>query len=90
MVRLDALDERLTRLTAERVARAATARLPAGVEVLGPSPAPIERLRNRYRYRLMLRGQKRAPLYEVAHRIADLQIDRRVRLHIDVDPVSML
>jgi primosomal protein N' (replication factor Y) (superfamily II helicase) len=90
MVRVDALDERLAKSTVEKLVRVVTARPLAGVEVLGPSPAPIERVRNRFRFRFLLRGNKRPPLYEAAHRVANAEVDRRVRVHIDVDPVNML
>ena len=62
------------------------------VRVLGPAPAPIERLRGRYRYRLMLRSSDLSALRGVAKQLAD-KIDEGVapaRATIDVDPVSML
>lgn len=59
-------------------------------DVLGPSPAPLERLKNRYRYRLLIRAVKRAPLYAAAHAILNHPVDRRVRVSLDIDPVSML
>lgn len=90
MVRVDALDENLARTTIERLAAAARQRLGEGVELLGPSTAPLERLRNRYRFRFLLRARKRRPLYELAHRLAQQKVDARVRVHIDIDPVNML
>jgi primosomal protein N' (replication factor Y) len=90
MVRVDALDESLARGTATQLARWASQHLPTGAELLGPSPAPLERLKNRFRYRFLLRGTKRKPLYEIAHRLMVRSVDRRVRVHIDVDPVNML
>jgi primosomal protein N' (replication factor Y) len=59
---------------------------------LGPSAAPIARLRGRYRFRVLLRGKERGPL-RAALQIASLardQADRRARVVIDVDPVAML
>lgn len=64
-----------------------------GVDVLGPAAAPIARLRDRFRFRVMLRAGKRAPLRAVLRSIdAHLRqlTDRRTRIVIDVDPVSML
>jgi primosomal protein N' (replication factor Y) (superfamily II helicase) len=61
------------------------------VEVLGPAPAPIEKLRNRYRWQLLLRSKQSAVLLKFArHAYALMQPSRTVRLHIDVDPNSML
>jgi primosomal protein N' (replication factor Y) len=90
MVRVDAMDEALARRTAEELAAWVSRSLPPGAELLGPSPAPLERIKNRFRHRFLLRGRARAPLYEVAHRIASRDVDRRVRVHVDIDPVNML
>jgi primosomal protein N' (replication factor Y) (superfamily II helicase) len=97
LVRVDAVDEGIARATAARLA--ASARLAGGpggslggVEVLGPAPAPIARLRNRYRFRVLLRARDRPPLRAVLARLsADLpNLDRKARVIFDVDPVSML
>ena len=61
------------------------------IEVLGPAPAPIEKLRNRYRWQLLLKGKQISPLLEfVRHAREMLPRSRSIRLHIDVDPYSML
>jgi primosomal protein N' (replication factor Y) len=62
------------------------------VSVLGPAPAPIERLRGRYRYRFILRSPDRSALRKVAQ-VVVRRIDEGVapaRASIDMDPVSML
>jgi primosomal protein N' (replication factor Y) len=62
-----------------------------GVEVLGPAAAPIEKLRNRYRWQLLLRSKQSFALLNFARRARDLiQPSRTLRLHGDVDPNSML
>jgi primosomal protein N' (replication factor Y) len=61
------------------------------IEVLGPAAAPIERLRNRYRWQLLLRSKQNTPLLEFARQARELlPPSRKVRLHIDVDPYTML
>jgi primosomal protein N' (replication factor Y) len=61
------------------------------VQVLGPAPAPIERLRNRYRWQLLLRSKQSSTLLSFARHARELvPRSRRMRLHIDVDPNSML
>lgn len=60
------------------------------VELLGPAPAPLARLRNRFRYRFMLRSTRRRPLRSALLAIARAPLNRRVRMGIDVDPQSML
>jgi primosomal protein N' (replication factor Y) len=61
------------------------------IEVLGPAPAPIEKVRNRYRWQLLLKGKQSTTLLEFAHQArCVVPQSRAVRLHIDVDPYSML
>jgi primosomal protein N' (replication factor Y) len=61
------------------------------VEVLGPAAAPIEKLRNRYRWQLLLRSKQSTPLLEFARHARQLVLRASsVRLHVDVDPYSML
>ena len=74
--------------------RALQARTPSyreHVEVLGPAPAPIDKLRNRYRWQLLLRSKQSALLLSFARQAREaLRRAPNVRLHIDVDPYSML
>ncbi|MEM9074932.1 MAG: primosomal protein N' [Myxococcota bacterium] len=93
-VRVDAGDETRAKDTAESLAHIARAH-PAVHEgvllVQGPAPAPIARLRGRYRFRFLVRGP-RVVLRQVARAVA-AQIDKGVspaRASVDVDPSSML
>ena len=62
------------------------------VIVQGPAPAPIARIRNRWRFRVMLRAANRAQLREVLRLVDDARasVPRAVRAAIDVDPVALL
>ncbi len=66
----------------------------AGVVLRGPAPAPLERLRGRYRWQLVLGGAHTRRLHalvrivQAAWRAAPGA--RTIRLVVDVDPVSML
>lgn len=61
------------------------------IEVLGPAPAPIEKLRNRYRWQLLLKSKQIPILLEFASIAREaLPRSRVIRLHIAVDPYSML
>ena len=74
-----------------RQVQAQDAKYNMGIEVLGPAPAPIEKLRNRYRWQLLLKGRSSATLLEFANHARGLLPDARgKRLQIDVDPYSML
>lgn len=64
------------------------------LEVLGPVPAPISKLRGRYRWHLLLCGQDPGPLHDWAAAGIQAWSKKRplagIRLEIDVDPVQML
>ena len=93
-VRADGVDEQRTRRVLEELA--SSARRHPGLRdgtlsIQGPAPAPIARLRNRWRFRFLLRGERK-PLRQVAAALA-ARIDEGlgpVRASVDVDPVSML
>ena len=61
------------------------------IEILGPAPSPIEKLRNRYRWQLLLKGNQIGALIGLASAVREtFTKPRNVRLHIDVDPYNML
>lgn len=93
LVRLDAADERRVRAEANRLAQVARQQdLAAQVDVLGPSPAPIERIRGRYRFRILIRSVSRPALRSVARAVARARdpSNRLVRVSVDIDPMQML
>jgi primosomal protein N' (replication factor Y) len=90
LVRFDAVDEGHALAESERIAAIARAAAPVGVELLGPTPAPLARLRNRYRFRFVLRAVDRKPLRDALLAVARASVNRFVRMGIDVDPVNML
>ena len=60
-------------------------------QCLGPAPAPLARLRDRYRYQLLFKGEAQAvrrAARAVLAAIADLP--ESVQASVDVDPVHML
>ena len=90
MVRVSAMDERKARRCVEELGHVARRHAGTQVEILGPSPAPITRLRNHYRFRLVARAKTRGPLRRVLLAVLQTKVDRGVRVVVDVDPVSML
>jgi primosomal protein N' (replication factor Y) len=60
------------------------------VGVLGPSEAPLARLKGRTRWHLWLRGTDRRPLRRMAMTLAAVAMPAGVRLGVDVDPLSAL
>ena len=74
--------------------RDAAGLLPRGiVQVMGPIPAPMERLAGRSRAQLLLRAPQRSALQSVladwVPQLAELPSVRRARWSIDVDPVDL-
>jgi primosomal protein N' (replication factor Y) len=76
---------------AERLRGAAIRLAPTGaVDVLGPAPAPIERLRGRYRAHLLLKAPDNRAMARVLDALAGLPAPRDVRRVVDVDPQTMM
>jgi primosomal protein N' (replication factor Y) len=95
---LESLDaaraEGVSRELAEAI-RTANGRL-AGerrIQILGPAPAPLERLRGRFRWQLLLKGREPSVLRSLARPAVEAARHRwrsSVRIAIDVDPYGML
>jgi primosomal protein N' (replication factor Y) len=98
LLRVDSLDERDARdacVQLAQVARATRSVQAGAVLVQGPAPAPIARVRHRWRFRLMLRAAQRADLRAVLTALdsavgSGKGLARGVRAVIDVDPVQLL
>ncbi len=61
------------------------------IEVLGPAPAPLARLRGRYRYRLLLKGPRNADLQGfIRVWLGQHKPPANIRLDIDIDPYGFL
>jgi primosomal protein N' (replication factor Y) len=95
LVRVDGIDESEARDACAHLARVARRCEPVRtgtVLVQGPAPAPIARVRSRWRFRVMLRASARPPLRTVLAAVEEAQgsLARGVRASIDVDPVQLL
>jgi len=66
---------------------------PEGVRVLGPAAASMVRLKNEYRYQMLLKSQSRQKLNELLGQIREFAGKEKwnaAALVIDVDPLTML
>jgi len=92
LVRVDAVDEDVARDACAALAHAARTAGDPRVDVLGPAAAPLARLRNRWRFRVMLRAAERSALRAVLAAVdrARAALPHDVRSSIDVDPVQLL
>ena len=102
MVRIEGADAdavaRVATSAAHALARAADAyrrtASPDTIRVLGPAPAPIERIKQRYRWQVMVKSENLTAL-RTALSAMQASLGRRAResevfLGIDIDPVRML
>lgn len=84
----------LAESTAERLAVTVTkAAERAGVELLGPSPAILAKVQNRYRWSLILKSPQPGKLHALIKSVLlpiAAKLDRRVTVQVDVDPVSLM
>ncbi len=92
LLRFEGEDAFGTQRTAEVYAERLRERAPRGVAVLGPAPAPLSKLRGRYRWHILLRGKSGAALRKVAQLATANRPPRsaNMRLLTDVDPQSLL
>jgi primosomal protein N' (replication factor Y) len=90
LVRCEGLNEAATQAVAELLARTARAHRTTAVQIVGPSPAPIAKVRNRYRFRFLVKSPDRMALRQTLLAVLRQPVDRRVHVIVDVDPMSML
>jgi len=86
---ISAADERL----ADQIARDLARHAPrgAGIQVLGPAPAPISLLRGKFRRRLLLKTTREIAVQPILRDwLAAVPIPRAVTVAVDVDPVSFM
>jgi primosomal protein N' (replication factor Y) (superfamily II helicase) len=95
MVRIEGPEPALVRRLAEQAAKSlAQNSTPEGIRVLGPAPAPIERIKQRYRWQVMVKSRELKPMREALAQmraeVGPLAERDDVYIAIDIDPVRML
>lgn len=61
------------------------------IQTLGPAPAPMARLRGKYRYRLLVRAEKNVDIQKAIKTwLKPHKIPSNTRVYIDIDPQSFL
>lgn len=62
-----------------------------GIEILGPAPAPLEKIRNLWRWHLILKGRDSEALRQKALEIIEMLRDiKYVKTQVDVDPIDLM
>ncbi len=62
-------------------------------DVLGPAPSPIDRIRDRYRWQILLKGETPTVLHQICSKILEHYSNLTrgdIRVSIDVDPENMM
>jgi len=61
------------------------------IDILGPAPAPISKLRGLYRYRFLIKGKGEVRLQAfIKEWLANIKVDKAIRIKIDIDPYNFL
>jgi primosomal protein N' (replication factor Y) len=61
------------------------------VEMLGPSPAPLYQIKGRYRWQLLLKGEKISHLQRLSRSLTqEGRTLKGIKIEVDVDPLYML
>jgi primosomal protein N' (replication factor Y) (superfamily II helicase) len=60
------------------------------LRVLGPAPAPIERINQRYRWQVLVKARERRELRATLAVLTAYPARQGVRIGIDIDPLNML
>jgi primosomal protein N' (replication factor Y) len=91
-VRVEGADEHAALRFAARIAAQLRSDSSELLKVLGPAPAPLARLRGRYRFHILLKAPRHDTLRLAIEKLAGTGPTRGEgnRLAIDVDPVDML
>ena len=67
--------------------------VPEGIRVLGPAAAAMVRLKNEYRYQMLIKSNSRQKLNEILQQVRAFALREKwnaTALVMDVDPVTML
>jgi primosomal protein N' (replication factor Y) len=89
LVRFESKSQRPARTAADEAA-AALGTPPDGSRIRGPAPAPIERIREYWRWQILISARNRDTLRGLLERVEEATVARTVRRIIDVDPLSTL
>ncbi len=66
---------------------------PENLKVLGPAEAPVPRMKNEFRYQLLIKAASRTTLNQTLQKLRNFALERKwspTALVIDVDPLSLL
>ncbi|MES2504531.1 MAG: primosomal protein N' [Myxococcota bacterium] len=89
LIRVESEDQTAAQTAATQIFDFLKPKLTTASSLLGPAPAPIERLRNKWRIQLYLRSATHTLRCEILKDLPTLKL-KNARMTIDIDPVQML
>ena len=91
LLRIDSLKQEEGKSFAKDIAQKAKELSPKGIIVLGPSPAPLMKIKNRYRFQILIKGASPRLLDDFLKALF-LKIKKKsfAQIKVDRDPLSML
>jgi len=91
LVRIEGEEAAFVRDGASKIADLLARRAkPETTRVLGPAPAPIERIKRRYRWQVLVKSRDRHELRAELSAVTSYRARDGVHVSIDIDPVSMV
>ena len=61
------------------------------IKVFGPAPAPITKIRNRYRYKFLIKANKTLDIQKfIENWVTGIKKPNSIRLSVDIDPYNFL
>jgi primosomal protein N' (replication factor Y) len=66
------------------------ARYKNAVEIIGPAESPLSKIRGRFRFQMLIKGQDTKALHQIAQEIIQKHSNRAVKITVDVDPENFM
>ncbi|MEQ8164401.1 MAG: primosomal protein N', partial [Smithellaceae bacterium] len=60
------------------------------VEIIGPAESPLAKIKNRWRWQMMLKSENAAALHQLARRLMQTTGTSSVKITLDVDPENFM
>ena len=91
LFRIDSLKEKQGRSFAKDIAQKAIDLSAQGINILGPSPAPLMKIKNRYRFQILIKGKNSQLLDDFLKALlSKIKKKAFAQVKVDRDPLSML
>jgi primosomal protein N' (replication factor Y) len=91
-VSLERVEQTAAKLRSQAMALKSHSKSFENIEILGPAPAPLARLRNQYRYQLLLKGPDSNLLGAFCRTLVENQdwVPSAIKIMVDIDAVHLL